>query len=101
MNTQHQKLTGQATFLADRYHDKETNSMHAPLLMLEIQANALKIERRDQQLRNDQLHLIQGQQSSRLSHALLAVRRRTGTALIGLGERLRPKQEPTVTAMNS
>jgi hypothetical protein len=94
-----------AKLLADAHHNKDANGMHAPLLMLEIQANALEHERRNQQLMNDQLRLARLQRRNAARGALVAVRHMIGAMLIHVGERLNPEpargSDNANTAMNA
>jgi hypothetical protein len=78
-------------FFADTHNYKDPDVMHTPLLMLEIQANALEQERRNTQLMNEQLRLARRNDRNSVAQALVVLRHMLGVVLISVGERLLPE----------
>lgn len=72
--------------VSDIRYERTTNAMHTPLLLLEIQANALEIQRRDALLRDEQLRLAR-QQRARVNR-LAGIRLGIANILIAAGHRL-------------
>lgn len=78
--------------IVEAHHDRDARNMNAPLLLLEVQANALEQERRNKQLMNEQLRIARLERHSHAGDAMMALRNQIGVMLIGLGGRIRQEQ---------
>lgn len=86
---------------ADAHDPRERHQMNAPLLMLEIQANALEQERRNRRLMNEQLQIARLHHRNENGGVMMVIRNKIGSMLVNAGERLRHDAASADTAMTA